>query len=71
MEMTLHPDARKADALLLERQRIASAYRSGFAGLEGVHPLRLHPERGHAWHLFVVLLDLERRSAATSHRTGS
>jgi perosamine synthetase len=51
---------KRADALHRERQRIASAYRSGFAGLEGVKPLRLHPERGHAWHLFIILLDLER-----------
>ena len=51
---------RRADALHRERAGLAEAYRAAFDGIEGVRPLRLHPERQHAWHLFVILLDLER-----------
>jgi dTDP-4-amino-4,6-dideoxygalactose transaminase len=51
---------RRLEAMLEARRRIADAYRGAFSSMEGIRPLRVHEERGHAWHLFVILLDPER-----------
>ena len=53
---------RRLETLHEARRRIAGAYRDAFASMEGIRPLRVHEDRGHAWHLFVILLDPGRLS---------
>ncbi len=43
---------------LARRRAIAAWYTESLAGLEHVQPLRLHADRTHAYHLYVVRLDL-------------
>jgi perosamine synthetase len=50
----------RVDWLWGERRKIAAAYREAFAEMEGIEVLRVHPDREHAWHLFVILLDPDR-----------
>jgi dTDP-4-amino-4,6-dideoxygalactose transaminase len=50
---------RKAQSMLLRRQAIAAAYDSAFAGLPLRCPHRARPEDVHAWHLYVIQLDLD------------
>jgi perosamine synthetase len=44
---------------IARRQAIARQYDAAFAEIPGVGPLGLHPEVLHAYHLYVVRLDLE------------
>jgi perosamine synthetase len=39
------------------RQAIAAQYDSQFAGIAGITPLKVHADRTHAYHLYVVKLD--------------
>jgi perosamine synthetase len=50
----------KLPAWIARRRQIAAAYDSAFADLPEVKPLRTRPEAGHAYHLYVVQLQLER-----------
>ena len=45
---------------IARRREIAAAYDRAFADLHEVRPLRVRPEVGHAYHLYVVELQLER-----------
>lgn len=45
------------------RQAIASRYDAAMAGLPGVRPQKISQEVGHAYHLYVIRLDLDRLSA--------
>jgi perosamine synthetase len=45
------------------RQAIASLYDAAIAGLPGVRPQQVSQEVGHAYHLYVIRLDLDRLSA--------
>jgi perosamine synthetase len=45
---------------IARRRAIAAAYDAAFAGLPGIHPLSVRPEVSHAYHLYVVQLELER-----------
>ena len=42
------------------RRRIAAAYDEGFAELPEIRTPVCHPDLQHAWHLYVIQLDLER-----------
>jgi len=42
------------------RQKIARCYDIAFSGLDTLKPLRLRPEVSHAYHLYVVQLDLDK-----------
>jgi len=46
-------------AWVSRRQEIASAYGNAFASVPFVRPLMAKPDRAHAYHLYVVELDLE------------
>jgi perosamine synthetase len=50
----------KLPAWIARRREIASAYDRALADLPEVKPLRVRPEVGHAFHLYVVQLQLER-----------
>lgn len=43
-----------------QRQRIAELYSSLFATVDEIDVLTTYPEREHAWHLFVILLDIDK-----------
>ena len=42
------------------RRRIAAAYDTGFADLPEIRTPKSHPDLQHAWHLYVIQLELER-----------
>jgi perosamine synthetase len=49
----------------LERRReIAQAYDAAFAGMPAVRPLTVRPDVYHAYHLYVIRLDLQRLSVS-------
>lgn len=48
---------KKLDRFLARRREIAAAFDAAFAGLPFLKPLARRPERGHAWHLYVVRID--------------
>jgi perosamine synthetase len=48
----------KLDAWLARRQAVARRYDEAFAEVEGVTPLTVRPDVGHAYHLYVVQLEL-------------
>jgi perosamine synthetase len=50
----------KLPVWIARRREIASAYDRALADLPEVKPLRVRPEVGHAFHLYVVQLQLER-----------
>jgi dTDP-4-amino-4,6-dideoxygalactose transaminase len=51
----------KLERFVESRARLAALYRLAFEGMEGARPLGMVPYRHrHAWHLFVVQLELER-----------
>lgn len=52
----------KLDAMNQRRQQIASVYRQAFSEMDFVQPfpLILPDDRTHVWHLFTILLNLER-----------
>jgi len=49
---------RKLPAWLERRRRIARAYDTAFSGVEEVRPLAVNPQVLHAYHLYVIRLDL-------------
>ncbi len=51
---------RKLPEWIARRQAIAAAYDRAFAELPAVSPLRCRPDVSHAYHLYVVQLELER-----------
>jgi perosamine synthetase len=51
---------RKLDAFLARREAIAAQYRTAFAACAGLRVPHVAPDVRHAWHLFVVELELER-----------
>jgi UDP-4-amino-4,6-dideoxy-N-acetyl-beta-L-altrosamine transaminase len=53
----------RLDALLERRAEIARRYRAELADLPGVDLPAVAPDVRHAWHIFPVLLDLERLAA--------
>jgi len=59
---------------LEKRRRIAKWYGEALAGVDYVRPLRVHADRTHAYHLFVVRLDLTKlkidRVKAFTHLRG-
>ena len=50
----------RATRRLQSRRQLAGFYRRRLEQLEGVRALALQPKASHAWHLFVVELELER-----------
>ena len=50
----------KLPAWIARRREIAGTYDRAFADMPEVKPLRVRPEVGHAYHLYVVQLQLER-----------
>jgi dTDP-4-amino-4,6-dideoxygalactose transaminase len=50
---------RKAERMRLRREKIAATYDQAFAGLPLRTPHRARPADVHAWHLYVIQLDLE------------
>jgi len=53
---------RKLQPWLARRRAVAARYNAAFAGLPAVRPLAVRPEREPAWHIYPILLDLERLS---------
>jgi dTDP-4-amino-4,6-dideoxygalactose transaminase len=51
---------KKCNTFLEARRRIAQAYDEGFAGLPEIKTPVCRPDVGHAWHLYVIQLQLER-----------
>ncbi len=54
---------KKLPEWLQRRQAIAMLYDRAFGAIEGLQPLRSLPEVAHAYHLYVIRLDLERLKA--------
>ncbi len=54
---------RKLDRFLARREVIAARYRDALAGLWGVTLQSIAPNVRHAWHIFPILLDLDRLAA--------
>ncbi|MBS0472183.1 MAG: UDP-4-amino-4,6-dideoxy-N-acetyl-beta-L-altrosamine transaminase [Proteobacteria bacterium] len=56
---------------VMQRRRVADWYEQALNGIEHVRPLRLHEDRTHAYHLYVVRLDLSKarmsRAQAFAH----
>jgi perosamine synthetase len=50
----------KLPAWIARRREIAAAYDRAFADVPEVRPLRVRPEVGHAYHLYVVQLQFDR-----------
>ncbi|MEI6727620.1 MAG: DegT/DnrJ/EryC1/StrS family aminotransferase, partial [Actinomycetes bacterium] len=50
----------RLDETLQRRREIAAKYLDGIADIGGVRPLSIAKKAGHAWHLFVVQLELDR-----------
>ena len=50
----------KLDGWLARRRAIAAQYNQAFAGLPAVRPLATRPDREPAWHIYPVLLGLDR-----------
>ena len=51
---------RKSDRFLAARKRIAAMYDEGFADLAEMRRPTCHSSVGHAWHLYVIQLELNR-----------
>jgi len=54
---------RKLDRFLARRQAIAARYREALAGVPGVTLQSIERNVRHAWHIFPILLDLDRFAA--------
>jgi UDP-4-amino-4,6-dideoxy-N-acetyl-beta-L-altrosamine transaminase len=50
----------KLDRFLKRREAIAERYLAALQDVRGLSPARVVPDARHAWHIFPVLLDLER-----------
>ena len=55
----------KLPGSIARRQAIAAQYDAAFAALDGIAPLAVRPEVSHAYHLYVVQIELERCVAGT------
>ena len=55
---------RKLTGWLERRREIAGAYDAAFAGMPAVRPLAVRPDVYHAYHLYVIRLDLTRLSTS-------
>ena len=53
---------KKCNAFFESRRRIAAAYHEGFADLPEIKTPVCKPDVQHAWHLYVIQLELERLS---------
>lgn len=53
---------RQAESFRKRREEIASAYSAGFADLPMRTPKVSNPQDVHAWHLYIILLELEQLS---------
>jgi dTDP-4-amino-4,6-dideoxygalactose transaminase len=51
---------KKADRLLETRRKHAGLYNSAFSGMPGVELPEIIPEVEHAWHLYIIKLELEK-----------
>ncbi len=51
---------RKLAGWIARRQTIARRYDAAFADLKAVRPLAVRPDASHAYHLYVIALDLDR-----------
>ena len=51
---------KKCDAFVAARKRIATAYNEAFSDLPEIQTPVCKPDIQHAWHLYVIQLDLER-----------
>jgi perosamine synthetase len=54
---------RKLDEWLARRRDIAAQYHQAFSDLPAIRPLTVSPDREPAWHIYPVLLDLDRLRA--------
>ena len=52
----------KADRFWKTRERYAALYAEGFRDLPEITPLMIHDDVQHAWHLYVIQLELDRLS---------
>jgi dTDP-4-amino-4,6-dideoxygalactose transaminase len=52
----------KLDGLLRRREEIFERYVEAFESLEGIELHRIRPEASHAYHLFTILVDPEKRN---------
>lgn len=50
---------RRLPGFVQRRQAIAAAYNEAFSGMSGLSPLAVRPNVSHAYHLYVVQLDLD------------
>lgn len=50
----------KADRFWKARERYAALYAEGFRDVPEIEPLGIHADVQHAWHLYVIQLDLDR-----------
>ena len=50
---------RKADRFRNRRAQIAEIYSQAFGGVDGIQVPAVQPQAGHAWHLYIILLDLD------------
>ena len=57
---------RSLEDFLVRRRQLAAQYDEAFAAQEAVKPLGLHPGRDHAYHLYVLRLDLTRLKVGRS-----
>lgn len=55
---------RKLPGWVERRREIAGAYDAAFAGMPAVRPLTVRPDAYHAYHLYVIRLDLQRLSVS-------
>lgn len=53
---------RKLPTFVAQRQRLAAYYTAALADVPGLTPLAIRPDVGHAYHLYVVQLDLDQFS---------
>jgi dTDP-4-amino-4,6-dideoxygalactose transaminase len=51
---------RKCDSFLRRRQRIADIYTEAFSGIEEIQPPLVEQGNQHAWHLYIIQLNLEK-----------
>ena len=50
---------KRLSAWIQRRREIADCYRTAFQGIKTLEPLKVRPGIGHAYHLFVIQLDLQ------------
>lgn len=58
---------KKAEKFLAKRREIAAVYDQSFVEISSLVPLSVHPHNHHAYHLYVIQVDSNRRSEIFSH----